>query len=174
MTKNTKSFGTKIVNELKSLFWIFLYFFAWFGALMTLKVFLLQEYEFGFYGMSMVLVGALVVAKSVLILGNVPLTGSKSPPAIVEILLKTLLYMLGVFIILVLEKSLEARHEYGGFLPALKGLFSSTDRYHILVNIICIFGAVFFFNLAHAVKPHLGEGGLRKILTQPVPKKEKH
>lgn len=168
------SFGAKLIKELKLLFWTSLYFFIWFGALMLLKVLMLQEYEFEFYGASMVIVGALVAAKSVMLLENVPLMRSKSPPAIVEILLRTLLYMAGVFVILVLEKSIEARHEYGGFFSALKNLASHADRYHIWVNVICMFGAVFVYNTAAAVKAYLGEGGLIKILRNPIAKKQKN
>lgn len=164
------SFGAKLVKELKSLFWTSLYFFIWFGALMLLKVLMLQEYEFEFYGASMVIVGALVAAKSVMLLENAPLMRSKSPPAIVEILLRTFLYMVGVIVILILEKSIEARHEYGGIFSALKNLASHADRYHIWVNIICTFGAVFVFNVGSVVKDYLGEGGLMKILGTPVQK----
>ena len=168
------SIGAKLLKELKSLSLTALYFLAWFGALMVLKVLMLHEYKLEFYGATMVIVGALVAAKSVLLLENIPITGSKAPPVIVEVLLRTILYMAGVFVILVLEKSIEARHEYGGFLPALKGLAGSADRYHIWVNIICMFGAIFFFNLGSVTKAYLGEGGLWKILLAPVLKKKKH
>ena len=168
------SIGAKLLKELKSLSLTALYFLAWFGALMVLKVLMLHEYKLEFYGMTMVIVGALVAAKAVLILENVPLSGKKPSPAIVEILLRTILYMAGVFVILVLEKSIEARHEYGGFFPALKGLAGSADRYHIWVNIICMFGAIFFFNLGSVTKAYLGETSIWKMLRAPVPEKKKH
>lgn len=166
------SIGAKILKELKSLSIIALYFLAWFGALMILKVLMLHEYKLEFYGATMVIVGALVAAKAVLLLENVPLTGSKPNPAIVEVLLRTILYMVGVFIILVLEKSIEARHEYGGFVPAFKGLAGSADHYHIWVNIICMFGAIFFFNLGSVVRAYLGESSIWKMLLSPIPVKK--
>jgi len=168
------SIGAKLFKELKSLSLTALYFLVWFGALMVLKVLMLHEYKLEFYGATMVIVGALIAAKAVLLLENVPLTGSKPSPAIVEVLLRTILYLAGVFIILVLEKSFEARHEYGGFLPAIKGLAGSADRYHIWVNIICMFGAIFFFNLGSVIKVFLGEKGIWKILLAPVPEKKKN
>ncbi|MDZ7613389.1 MAG: hypothetical protein U5K51_06485 [Flavobacteriaceae bacterium] len=119
------------------------------------------------------MVGALVAAKAVLILENIPLFKSKTQPAIVEILLRTLLYMAGIFILMVLEKSIETRHEYGGFMNAMKNLIGSEDGNHLLVNTICVFGALFFFNLGSVIKDHLGVGGFLKILTSPMPLKNK-
>ena len=167
------SFKQKAIEEAKAIFLVSLYFLGWFGSLMVLKVILLHEYKFEFYGASIVIVGSLVAAKAVLILENVPLFKSKTQPAIVAILLRTLLYLAGVFVILVLEKSFEARDEYGGFINALKNLASSVDSYHIWVNIICIFGALFFYNLGSVLNDHLGEGGFRKILLSPLPEKKK-
>ena len=163
----------KILKELKLIFWTSLYFILWFGALMLLKVLLLQEHKIEVYETSMAIVGALVVAKTVLLLQNAPVWGKASQPAILVILKRTLFYLAGVFIILVLERALESRHEYGGFLNALKALPESADRFHILVNLICISGALFFFNLWWLMKKHLGKQGIRNILLKPVPEKTK-
>ena len=163
----------KILKELKLIFWTSLYFIAWFGALMLLKVLLLHEYKFEFYESSMAIVGALVVAKTVLILQNAPVSGKAGQAAILVILKRTLLFLAGVFVILVLERAIESRHEYGGFFNALKALPESTDRFHILVNIICISGALFFFNLWWLFKKHMGERAFLKIIFAPVPEESK-
>jgi hypothetical protein len=42
--------------------------------------------------------------------------------------------------------------------------------YHIVVNVICKFGALFFFNLGSVIKGRLGKGGFREILISPVQK----
>lgn len=162
------SFKDKLVHELKAIFWTTLYFLIWFGVLVIIKELLLKEYQIKFYGFSIVVIGALVAAKSVLILENVSLgSWAKHQPAIVEILFRTLLYLAGIFVIMVLEKSLEARHEYGGFVNALKSIFENAEFYHILVNTICVFGALLGFNLWSVIRKHLGEGGMWKILSTP-------
>jgi len=79
--------------------------------------------------------------------------------------------MAGVFVILVLEKSIEGRHEYGSFLNAIKSLPENADRFHILVNIICISGSILFFNLWWVLKKYLGKQGFLKILLDPIPEK---
>ena len=77
-----------------------------------------------------------MVAKTVLIMQNIPISGKAGQAGVLVILKRTILFLAGVFIILVLEHSLESAKESGGFINALKGLPSSADRLHILVNII--------------------------------------
>lgn len=157
----------KILKELKSIILISLYFIIWYGTLMIIKILLLKDYKIEFYGASIVVIGALVTAKAVLLLELVPLKLNKFT-VIVRILLRTLLYLLGVAIILILEHAFEARNEYGGFMNALGNLSKSVDFYHILVNIICVFGALFFYNLGSAINDVLGKGGLWKLINSPI------
>lgn len=159
----------KILKELKAILLVTLYFLVWFGTLMVIKVLLLQEYKIEFNGLSIVIVGALIAAKSVLILEHVPL-GVNNKPAIVDILLRTLLYLAGITIILVLERGIEGRHEYGGFVNAIKNLSKSADLYHIAVDVICVFGALFFYNLGSVIRGRLGKGGLLKMMISPIQK----
>ena len=163
----------KVLKELKSIFWTSLYFFCWFGALMVIKILLLREYQIEFVGLSIVVVGALVVAKVVLILEYVRIPFTKSKPAWVEVVVRTLFYLAGVFVIMVLEKTFEARHEYGGMLRALQKMTESVDWYHVWVNIICVMGALLFFNIWTVVKMHYGVGMFRKMMTSPLPGNKK-
>jgi hypothetical protein len=164
---------TKIVAEVKSIFWTSLYFLIWFGALMLIKQLLLKEFKIEFHGLVMVIIGALVVAKTVIILENVPLFQSKSQIALVVILKRTLLYLAGAFIVLVLEKSFEGYQEYGGFFNALKNLANDANMYHIWVNIICVFGALFFYNFGSFLLKYLGKGGMMELLFSPYPNENK-
>lgn len=164
------SIKAKIVNELKAVFWTSLYFLCWFGSLMVIKQLLLHEYKIEFFGASIVILGTLVAAKAVLVLEKAPLF-KKSQSAFAMILKRTLLYLAGVFIILVLEKSYEGRNEYGGFVNALKNITKDANSYHIWVNIICVFGALFFYNLWSLIREYLGKDGLKGILFSAYPKK---
>lgn len=168
------SFKNKLVHELKAIFWTSLYFLTWIGLLVVLKSFLLAEYQIGFYDYSIIVVGALVGAKVVLIMENIPMgKWVKRAPAIIEILIRTLLYLLGVIVIMVLEKAFESRAEYGGFVNALKELSGKAEFYHIVVNVICVFGALLGFNLWSVIKKHHGERWLMKILSSPIPETKK-
>ena len=63
----------KVSEELKALVLTTVYFAVWFALLIVLKELLLAEYEIAVGGLSFALVGALVVAKVVLVLEHVPL-----------------------------------------------------------------------------------------------------
>ena len=63
----------KLKHELEAVVVVTLYFAAWLGVLMVLKKLVLAEYQIQFRGLSMVLVGSLVLAKVVLVLEHVPL-----------------------------------------------------------------------------------------------------
>ena len=168
------SWKVKLKNELKAVGIAALYFLFLFGILMLIKVLLLQEYHVKFSGISMVIVGSLVVAKVILIMEHIPL-GSwvQRQPALVDVLLRTILYSSGVLVVLLLEKGFEGRHEYGSFGSSLEQVFGHADVYHVWVNIIVVFGALLGFNILSIVKKHLGEGGLVKMLLVPPPEVSK-
>lgn len=155
----------KVIAEIRTVLLTTLYFFLWFGALMIIKVLLLKEYNIEFAGFSVVVVSALVIAKVVLLLEYVSIPFTKTKPAWVEVITRTLIYLLGVFFVMLLEKSFEARHEYGGVLEASKNVFGQANFYHVWANTLCVFGALFFFNLWSVIKITFGKGVFLKLMT---------
>ena len=132
----------KLKDEAVSMALLMLYFVVWIGALVLLKKLILAEYRIAFHGLSAALVGALVLAKVVLVLEHVSLGAwVRTRPAMLDVVLRTILYALGVFVALLLEKGLEGRHEYGGFVPSLLSVFQRADVYHVWANLICLSGA---------------------------------
>lgn len=163
------SLSQTVMNEIKPLTAASLYFAAWIGFLMMLKKLVLAEYHIEFYGLSKILVGTLVLAKVVLILEHVSLgTWVQSRPAWVYIVLRTLLYGLGVFVVLVLEKAFEGRQEHGSFAAALRALFHDADMSHVWVNAICVSGALLLYNIIFVIGEHLGPGGLLRVFVSPL------
>jgi|688.fasta_scaffold24886_4 hypothetical protein len=63
----------KLQHELKAIVLVTLYFAAWLGVFMGLKVLILEDYQIHFGSVSAVLIGALILAKVVLILEYVAL-----------------------------------------------------------------------------------------------------
>jgi hypothetical protein len=145
-----------------------LYFAIWIGALVVLKELILAEYDVDYRGLTSALVGALILAKVVLVLEHVPL-GSwvRHQPAWVDVASRTVLYTVGVFIVIVLEKSFEGRHEHGGFLASMTAAFNDARLDHALANIICVAGALLSFNVITLISESLGEGGLKRIFVTP-------
>jgi len=67
------SLQQKLKDEIKAVAITTLYFATWLGLLVLLKKLILEEYQIEFHGLSVALVGALVLAKVVLVLEHVSL-----------------------------------------------------------------------------------------------------
>ena len=162
----------KVKTEAVSVALATIYFAVWIGALVLLKTLILAEYRIEFHGLSLALVGALVLAKVVLVLEHVPLGAwIRTRPALLEIVLRTGLYALGVLVVLLLEKAFEGRHEYGAFGPSLVAVFQHAEVHHVWANTICLSGALLGYNVLAAIRRHLGEKGLVRMLLSPLPGK---
>lgn len=162
------SIKQKLKHELRAIVMVTLFFAAWLGILMVLKVLILEDYQIRFGGLSMVLIGALVLAKVVLILEHVPLGAwLRNQPVLVDVILRTILYAFGTFVVMLLEKAFESRHEQGGFGPAVMNIFQHRDMPHVWANTLCVTGALFFYNLLAVLNRHLGTGGLARVFLSP-------
>lgn len=160
----------KLIHELKALTLAMLYFGGWLGVLLLLKKLILAEYQIQFSGLSIAFVGALILSKVVLILEHVPLgRWLQSRPAWIDVLFRTAVYSLGVFVVLVLEKSFEKRHEYGGFKASFMALFEHASAPHVWATTLCLAGALLGYNMLSVIQRHLGEGGLWRIFMNPLP-----
>jgi hypothetical protein len=160
----------KLKDEITAIGIAALYFGFWIGALLLIKSLVLAEYRIAFYGWSVVVVGALILSKVVLVLEHVSL-GSwvRARPAWVDVVLRTAMYSLGVAVVLVIEKGFEGRHEHGGFGPAVRYLFQQAEVYHVLANTLCLSVALLGYNALSVVRRHLGKGGLIRIFLSPLP-----
>ena len=163
--------GTRLLRELKALGAVALYFGIWLAVLMLIKALLLAEYRIEFTGLSVAIIGALVLSKVVLLLEHVPLgEWVLRRPAWVDVVVRTTLYALGVLMVLLLEKGFEGRHEYGGFFASLRAVFEHADIYHVWLNTICMTGALLVYNVLAVIQKQLGAGELRRLFLTPLPK----
>jgi len=163
-------FPAKLKHEIKALSLAMAFFGIWIGLLILLKTLLLEEYHIDFFGWAKILVGALVLSKVVLILEHVSLgTWVRSQPAWVDTLVRTALYTAGLVAVLLLERGLRERHEAGGFVAAITTGFRETKVPHLLVNAICLSGALLAYNVLGLVRRRLGTGGLLELFLSPVP-----
>ena len=84
-----------------------------------------------------------------------------------------LLFVVGVFVVMILEKAFEGRHEHGGFGNALAAIFEHADMPHIWANTICISGALLWYNILAVIRRHLGKGELVRFFKLPLPENTK-
>ena len=163
-------FRQKLKEELEAIALTTFYFAVWLGFLMVLKALVLAEYRIEFHDWSLALIGAVVLAKVVLVLEHVSLgRWTHGRPAAEEVLVRTGLYALGVLVVLVLEKAFEGRHEHGGFVASLRALFRDAEVHHVWATVLCLTGALLVYNVQSVVRRYLGGRSLRQLLLSPLP-----
>jgi len=147
-----------------------LFFGAWVGSLVVFKHLLLEEYSIDAYGYSAAIVGVLILAKVVLVLERAPLGAwIATRPAWVEVVLRTVLYSVGVLVVLTIEHGVKGRAEHGGFVAALRAAVGEEHAPHVLLNVYCVGGAFLVYNAMSVVRRNLPEGSLRRIfLSRPA------
>jgi hypothetical protein len=79
------------------------------------------------------------------------------------------MYSLALAFVMILEKGFEARHEFGGFGPAVVHLFQQADVHHVWANSICLSGSLLGYNMLSTIRRNLGEGTLLRIFFQNPP-----
>jgi hypothetical protein len=162
------SFRQKLVKEFRVVVVTTVYFAVWFGLLVLLKRLYLADYQIQFRGLSLALVGALVVAKVVLLMEHVSLgEWIRNHAVAVDVILRTFLEALGVAVVLLLERGFEARQEHGGFVPGVTWVFQHRDMHHVWADTIGVSGALLGFNFVSAIRQHLGEGRLHRLFLSP-------
>jgi hypothetical protein len=158
------SIRQKVVGELEEFALAFLYFAICFLVLVLMKKLILAEYEVGFYGLSAALVGALIVAKVVIVLEHAPLGGwVQRSPVLVDVILRTVLYSLGVLIAVVLEHGFEQRHEHGGFGNAIGAVIQERSFYRVWATTIGVGGSILAFNCFSALRLRFGSRALLRL-----------
>lgn len=166
----TERLKDRLSRELASLAVVSLYFVCWIGVALLLKFLVLAEYRIGFAGWSMIVAGALILSKVVLILEHAPLGAwLDARPAWVDVVVRTLLYSAGVVVVLLLERGIEGRSRHGGFVAALQAGLEGANGFRVFTNAICISGALFFYNVLSVIRRHLGDRGLLQLFLQPLP-----
>ena len=165
-----KSFKEKLVHELKEVGLITLYFGAWLFMVLFLKKLLLAQYGIHFSMLALVLIGSVLLAKVVLLMEYIPVEAwVRNKPVVVATILRTIMYALGIFVALTIERAFEARHEYGSFARALTRIYHHPEYPRVLFNTICLGWALLGFNILSVLRRHFGKRGLSRLFfTRPA------
>src|SRR5258706_15470178 len=93
-----KTVWQKIVKEIKEILAVALYFALWFGVGIVLKKLILEEYQIEFTGITMMIVGSLIMSKVIILMELIPMgKWVRRQPAIADVIIRTVLYLAGVF-----------------------------------------------------------------------------
>lgn len=154
-------------REIKELGLVALYFFLCFGVMLTLKQLFLETYHIQVHALSTAAIGALIVAKVVIVLDKTP-AGTRFDanfPLGLAALYKTLIYILATAFVLILEKLFHAYRETGLLMQAFDDVWKHRDRNLILAKVICIGLAFLAFHLYAGLDRRLGKGTIRRLVT---------
>ena len=164
MDTQPKTFWQKLLKEIKEIIGMTLYFLLFLGLLIVLKKLILDDYQIEFKGFSIAIIGALVMAKVVLLMELIP-RGEwvRRQPAIVDVVLRTILYTIGVLVVMLLEKAFESRHEEGGFGAALQHVFRKRDIYQVWAGTIVVGFSLFGYNLMSVMRLYIGKHQLTSL-----------
>lgn len=164
------SWKEKLKNEFIAMLLATLFFGIWFSVFLFIKSLILAEHDIAFSHYSMALIGALIIAKVVIILEHVRIfPWLLRLPAWVDLISRTAFYTFGVFIVLVLERGFEGRHESGGFTHAVIEVLGGVELGKVMLNLISVSGALLIFNYVALIRQHLGKGALIRMLRTPPP-----
>lgn len=156
-------------HEIKHLGLVTLYFFVCFGLVLTLKKLFLAAYEIDFYALSVAVIGALVVAKVVVILDSTR-AGTRLDvryPLVLGAMYKTLCYSAATFLVMSGERVLHAYREGGAARAAIADVWRGRNRNDILARVICIGVTFALYHLYRGIDRRLGQGTLwRTILSR--------
>lgn len=154
----------KIIKEIRIILRTTGYFATVFILMMVMKTLDLKDYNIEFAGLGQALIGALIMAKVILLMEMITLgKWVQDQPPIVDILLRTLLYSAGVAIVVLLEKAFEVRHEVQGFWNAILHVFGNRDIYHVWATTIGAAASIFVYNAFSIIQLTMGRRALAKL-----------
>jgi hypothetical protein len=151
-------------HEIRSILTAMLFFLACFAVVVVLKDLMLEQYDVSAGTSVRVVMLALVTAKVVVLFERVSV--GKQIGA-VEVLLRTSLYSLAAFLLLLLEHGLSERKEAGGFFAALAKAFQHPDMPIIWATLICVTLAFFIWTALAILRRELGRERLVAAYLKP-------
>jgi hypothetical protein len=156
-------FSNKIMSELREIGSVTLFFFIGFLFITTIFKLLLEDYQIKFYALSKALLGALIIGKVVIISNKWSgLHMFKKHPGYINILYKTLVYIIGVFTVLAIERIIDSYKEMGTISLAVKNALETRTVHHVLAITLLI---TFFFLIYNSMEQIISRTGKQKLLS---------
>ena len=154
----------RIRGEIREIGLVTLFFLVCFLFFLSIKKLLLDEYEIELAILGTAVIGALVVAKVVLILGKTRYGNRfESERLIVHVIWRSLVYTAIVCAVTHAERLFELYRQLGDLPAALAGLWGGEDVYQFVAMNLGVGVSLLLYNFFSEIDRHLGEGVLRKL-----------
>ena len=154
-----------ILKELRELFAITLYFLSCFVIFLTLKKLLLEEYNIQINILAAAIIGALIIAKVVLI-GEKTNLGNRfaRKTLLFHIIWRSLVYTTVVFFVTLAEHLFVCYRKVGNISQAVSELWVHHNIYHFFAMNIAVAISFLIYNFYRKIDSSIGKGALIKLL----------
>ena len=154
----------RIRHEVREIALVTLYFLGCFLFFLLLKKLFLEEYHLEITIFHTALIGALVVAKVVVLLEKTSFGNQfRSASLFAHVLWRSLCYTAIVFVVTLAERLFHLYRENGELFRALSELWAGRDVNHFIAFNLCAVFSFLIYNCFSEIDHHLGDGGLRKL-----------
>lgn len=158
------SVADRVRHEVREIGLVTGYFLLWFLLFLTLKKLVLAEYQIHVSVVGTAVVGALVIAKIVVLLENTPIAaGFRSSLVVLNVLWRSGSYTAVVLAVLLAERLFHAYRAQDDLSAAVSEIWATRDVHHALAMAISIGMAFVIFNGSVEIDRRLGSGGLRRL-----------
>jgi hypothetical protein len=155
-----------LVHEIRAIVTATLYFLAFFAVIVVLKDLMLEEYDVTTGTSVRVVLLALVTAKVVVLFERVSFGRQIG---LVEVLMRSVVYSLAAFLLLLLEHGLSERKEAGGFFAALAKASQHPDMPVIWATLICVALSFLFWTAFAVLRRGFGRERIVAAFLAPAP-----
>ena len=159
-----RKIGTIIMKEIREAFPAFIFFLFLFHMVALTKAVSLDDYRVTALRATAATVGALIVAKAILLVEALPLARLFSGRRVVQILWKTMLFTVVVLLFRFMEELIELSSKHGGIAGATKLLFDEISWPIFGVLTLWSVGGLLLYCLAAELVGAVGPEKVKKML----------
>lgn len=157
--------GQAVLHEIRKIGLISLYFLVCFSFFLTLKKLLLEQYHVSIYVLHGAIIGALVVAKVVVLLEDTAVGRYfEHDRLITHVVWRSLVYTLIVFLVTLIEHLIRGYVTQGSWTDAARIFWTGKQLNHYLALNLSVALSFFIYNTARELDRRLGRGSLRRLL----------
>jgi hypothetical protein len=159
--------GAIIAKEIRDAFPPTIFFLCLFHLIALTKAIALDDYSLTAWRAAGATVGALIVAKAILVVEALPIAKCFAGRLAVQVLWKTLLYGMVALLFRVVEELMELASKQGGVVPAATAIYREVSWPLFGVLALWILGGLLLYCLASALVHAIGSDRVKDLLFSP-------
>lgn len=156
--------GAVIVREVRQALPAFLFFFVAFHMIAVTKTVILEDYKISVTGVAVATVGALIVAKAILLVEKLPVPRLFSSREVYSVLWKTIMFGAVATLFRVLEELLPQIAKHGGWARDGQEIVEAVSWQHFLVLQMWLFGLLLFYCILATLVSVIGPENVKAML----------